>query len=122
MFSNIKKVCIFGVSKTNNMIFNLTNIKTAKSRNGFSMIAKFHINGIFVADFEDKGDGSQPFLYINRNPTAMELFAEFDSKIEALPEMYVEQYDMNLKIDKYFFIDILHAAIINKTEFKLLAA
>lgn len=104
------------------MKFKLTNIKTAQSRNGFSMSAKFWINEIYVADFIDKGDGSQPSLYINPIPMAAELVAEFDAAIETLPPIYDKEYEMNLKIDRYFFIDMLHAAQVNKTEFKLLAA
>ena len=104
------------------MKFNLTDIKMAKSRNGLSMSAKFWINDIHVADFEDKGDGGQPNLYINCDPVSLKLAAEFDAAIESLPELYIKEYDMNMKIDQYFFIDMLHAALVNKTEFNLLAA
>jgi hypothetical protein len=105
------------------MKFNLTEIKTAPSRNGLSMTAKFWIDGIYVADFEDKGDGGQPFIYINiYDRKAMELFAQFDAAIDMLPEIYFKEYDHHMKIDQYFFIDMLHAAIVNKQEFKLLEA
>lgn len=103
------------------MQFNLTDIKTADSRNGFSMTAKFWINDTYVADFEDRGDGSEPFLCINMNPQAMQLAAKFDAAIEGLPKIYIDHLDTEIKIDLYLFIDLLHAAIINKTEFKLLA-
>lgn len=105
------------------MLFNLTDIKTFKSRNGYGMTAKFWINNIHVADFQDNGDGGQPFLYINLfDSDATKLFAEFDAAIDELPELYIESFDHYIKIDQYFFIDLLHAALINKTEFKLLAA
>lgn len=102
--------------------YNLTNIKTKRSRNGYAMSATFQINGIDVATFEDKGDGSAPGYCIYCNPDALKLAAEFDSDIEMLPELFIEQYGMNIKIDIPMFIDMLHAAIVNKTEFKLLAA
>lgn len=102
------------------MLFNLTDIKTKKSRNGLGMTAKFWIDNVHVADFEDKGDGGQPFLYINTDSESLRLFAKFDVGIESLPLLYVEKYDMEIKIDQYMFIDLLHAAIVNKTAFKLL--
>jgi len=105
------------------MNFNLTDIKTTPSKNGLSMTAKFWIDGIYVADFEDKGEGGEPFLYINiYDRKAMELFAKFDAAIEILPEIYIKEYDYWMKISQYFFIDMLHAALINKSEFKLLEA
>jgi hypothetical protein len=60
-------------------------------------------------------------LHIYCNPTALELAAAFDAEIENLPAMYVKEFDTEIKIDQYFFIDMLHAAIVNKQDFKLLA-
>lgn len=102
------------------MNFNLYNIKMAESRNGLSMSAKFHINNVYVADFIDKGDGSQPSFYFTIHPEAKKLFNEMKAKIEELPPVYIAAYDMELKIDEYLFIDLIHAAIVEKKPFKLL--
>lgn len=121
MFGGTDSCAYLWCIKIKYMQFNLTDIKTAKSRNGLSMTAKFWINDVFVADFEDKGDGGEPFLYINMNSEAMQLAAQFDSAIEGLPKIYIQYLDTEIKIDQYLFIDLLHAAIADKTEFKLLA-
>ena len=102
------------------MKFNLSNVKTAKSRNGLSMTAKFFINDLFVADFEDDGNGGEPFLRVNKTEAAKSLFTQFEQSLETLPEIYFKEYDHHMKIDKYFFIDMLHAAIVNKQKFNLL--
>ncbi len=104
------------------MNFNLRDVKYAESRNGYAMYAKFFINDIFVAHFIDKGDGSQPDFKFTIHPQAKPLFNELKSRLETLPEVFIEEVGMELKIDEYLFIDLLHAAIINKQEFKLLAA
>jgi len=104
------------------MNFNLSHIKMCKSRNGYAMSAKFYINGIAVADFIDKGDGGLPSFYVYSNSEAKELFNTWEDALETLPEYYCSEYDMNLSIDKGMFIDLLHAAIVNKEDFKLLAA
>ena len=104
------------------MTYNLTNIKTSRSHNGYAMSCLFLIDGITVANFVDKGDGSEPTFYGNPNDTAKKLMAEFENKLAGLPEIYMPDYGMDLKIDRSLFIDLLHAAIVNKTEFKLLAA
>ncbi len=104
------------------MIFNLTNIETFDSRNGYGMTAKFWINNVFAADFSDDGDGSQPNIYLSKtNVEGIALFEEFMNELKALPEIYLEAYETHVQIDQYLFIDLLHAAIVNKTEFKLLA-
>lgn len=104
------------------MKFNLTDIQMAPSRNGYSMSAKFWINDVHVADFEDRGDGGEPLLYINMNPEALKLAAHFDAAIEQLPPIYHKKYDQWMKIDQYMFIDMLHLALETKSEFKLLEA
>ncbi len=98
--------------------YNLTNIKTWNSRNGYGMIATLMINEKEVCTMRDLGDGSQPVFDIHEQ----ELFNELSHDIEALPVMFVEQYGCELKIDMCMFIDLLHYALESKTAFKLLAA
>lgn len=100
------------------MNFNLSHIKTAKSRNGFSMSAKFYIDGIAVADFRDAGDGGEPSFYVYENGKAD--FKKFENELEKQPPFFMENYGMELKVDKGLFIDLLHAAIINKQPLKFL--
>lgn len=100
--------------------FDLQNIKTAQSRNGFSMSATLLINGVSVCDFIDKGDGSAPDFYICSNNSAKDLFTVWEAYLQTLADIEVNGY--NLSIDKGLFIDLLHAATINKQDFKLIAA
>ncbi len=104
------------------MKYNLTDIQTAKSRNGCSLYAKFWIVGVMIGEIYDKGDGSEPTFVLSKSIGAKILYNKFISEIETLPEMYIEQVDMEIKIDQYLFIDLLHDSIVTKTEFKLLAA
>ena len=96
----------------------LTNIKTARSRNGYSLKAKLLIDNNEVCLIDDLGDGSMPKITII-NPI---IYNELESKISELPEIYVPEYDMCLKIDITMFMDMLHASQISKKPFNLLAA
>lgn len=108
----------FKFCKKNMKKFNLKNIKTWNSRNGYGMNATLVIDNVSVCVMNDIGEGSQPsFDIIDQN-----LFNQLQAKIEELPEIFVEQYECELKIDLCMFIDILHYALESKTEFKLLAA
>lgn len=104
------------------MNFNLTNIRMAESRNGYSMSCTLLINDIEVADFEDKGDGSEPMFYISLTPPGRDLFLEWEAELEKLPPVYYAQHGQHLKVDKAMFIDLLHYALQTRTDFKLLAA
>lgn len=98
------------------MLFNLKDIRAGKARNGYSMSATLLADGAPVCFMEDDGDGSQPkFDILNK-----ELFADIDARINALPELFVAQYGMNMKIDLCMFIDLLHYALETKSEFTLL--
>lgn len=99
------------------MKFELMNIKTAESRNGFSMTCDLLINRFPVCRMRDRGDGSEPSFDII-NP---KLYSEWEIALSTLPPVYIEQYQMDLQIDKCMFIDLLHAASVNKTKFKLLS-
>jgi hypothetical protein len=106
-----------------NLIFNLTEIHTAPSRNGFSMTAKFWINDIFIGTFEDKGDGGQPFIWANHgSKEASDLYAILLQELEKLPPIYLPEFDDSIKIDEYFFIDLLHAALDSKQNTLTMAA
>lgn len=98
--------------------YNLKNILTAESRNGFSMSSTLTINDKPVCRMNDIGDGSLPSFEIYDQ----QLFNELNHDIANLPAMFIIQYGCELKIDMGMFIDILHYALATKTEFKLLAA
>lgn len=96
--------------------YNLINIQTAPSRNGYSLKATLTIDGLDACTIQDDGDGSEPiFRTIN-----LDLYTQLKKDISLLPPVYVKAYDMEMKIDVGLFIDILHLAIVNKTEFNLL--
>lgn len=96
----------------------------APSRNGFAMTSKFWINGVYIATFVDDGNGGQPD-WTDKNfadPRAADLYCKWVEGLEDLPAIYLQEYDHHMVIDQFFFIDMLHAALINNTEFKLLEA
>ncbi len=97
--------------------YNLKNIRTWNSRNGYGMSATLLINEKEVCDLYDIGDGSQPKLTAKNEV----LFNQLNRKIHELPELFIEEYGCELKIDMPLFIDMLHYALVNKTEFKLLS-
>jgi hypothetical protein len=82
------------------------------------MTAKFWINNIYVADFTDRGDGSQPTFRFTIHPEAKPLFNVMKEKLEKLPEATIE--GMQVKIDESLFIDLLHSAILENRKFTLL--
>jgi hypothetical protein len=98
-------------------IYNLKNIRHWESRNGYGMIATLVINNIDVCTMTDNGDGSQPAF----NILEPMLFRELSKKIDQLPELFIEQYGCDLKLDICMFIDLLHYSLETKTDFKLLA-
>lgn len=99
------------------MKFQLMNIKNQESRNGFSMTCDLLINNFPVCRMRDKGDGSEPSFDIFNH----KLYSEWEFNLSTLPPVYIAEYDMYLEISKCMFIDLLHASLVNKTNFKLLA-
>jgi len=102
---------------TNKNKFDLMSIKTSESRNGYSMSCVLLINAYPVCKMNDRGDGSEPsFEIINKT-----LFQEWETSLSLLPPVFIPEYQMELSLDKGMFIDLLHAALVNKTKFKVLA-
>lgn len=98
--------------------FKLVNIEMYPSRNGYTLDATLLMNGDFVCDIEDKGDGSLPILRKVNQPVLDKII----SALEQLPPQFIDSYGCELKVDIYLFIDLLNYAQETKTEFKLLAA
>jgi len=97
--------------------FNLTNIKTWNSRNGYGMSATLLIDQKAACSLYDIGDGSQPDVEV----ISPELYNKLTSKLETLPEMEVMGDGYMVKIDVPMFIDLLHYALESKTPFNLLS-
>lgn len=100
------------------MIYNLKNIRTWNARNGYGMEATLVINNKEVCTMTDLGDGSHPQF----NVKEQKAFDQLTKTINELPEMFLEVYGCELKIDVCMFIDLLNYALETKTEFKLLSA
>jgi hypothetical protein len=99
-------------------MYDLKNIETHESRNGYSMKATLLINNIEVCTMRDEGDGSMPAFDIHDPKAYNKIIAD----LEKLPVAFVTEYDSEVKIDLCIFIDLLNYALETKTEFKLLAA
>lgn len=97
------------------MKFTLINIRTASSRNGFSMSATLVINDKSVCDFYDKGDGSMPrFDIINED-----LYNTWCIGCFEIGEIYIDGLG-DVEVDTTMFINLLHYAMESKTNFTLL--
>ena len=100
------------------MKFNLKNVKTWNSRNGYGFCGTLVINNIDVCTMIDPGDGSQPrFEVLNK-----ELFSKWEAGVKQIGEIFIPDYGCSVVVDNGLFIDLLHSALINKTDFNLLTA
>jgi len=103
------------------MKYSLMNIKTAPSRNGYSMSCTFLIDNVEVADFVDIGDGSEPSFYTYRYKSnrAQLLYEQWTDELDNTPEQYIAWMGHIIKVTKSLFIDILHACIVKHKHFPL---
>ncbi len=99
-----------------NTKFQLKNIQTAPSRNGFSLIADLYINDRWTLTIDDRGDGSYPNIVVHDRWMNYQM----EEILKELPEVYFPAFDHFIKIDMGLFIDLLHASIVEKREFKIL--
>lgn len=93
------------------MKFNLINIRTASSRNGFSMSCTLVINTTKVCNFIDKGDGSMPSFEV----LDTELYNIWVEGVSQIGEVYVDGIG-EVEVDTAMFIDLLHYAMELKSD------